>query len=63
MTDSEVLEHAKAIKEYCQQRDKLDDCCDGCPFLFFLGTKGICVLNYGLYPNEWYWPNMRKERE
>lgn len=53
----DILGHAKAIKEYCQQRDNIDDCCEGCPFHDYLGTKGICVLNYGLYPNEWYKPN------
>lgn len=52
----DILGHAKAIKEYCQQRDNIDDCCERCPFHDYLGTKGICVLNYGLYPNEWYEP-------
>lgn len=57
MTDEQALEHAKALKEYCSDRDNLDECCEGCPFHFYLGTRGICVMNYGLYPNEWFEPD------
>lgn len=53
--EEEVLEHAKEIKKYCRMRDKyLDDCCEGCPFHFYLGASRICVLNDGSYPNEWH---------
>lgn len=60
MTDEEIMEHAKAIKKYCEERDNREDCCEDCPFHFYLGTSGRCVLNYGLYPNEWF--NPKKER-
>lgn len=61
MTDEQAIEHAKALKEYCSDRDNLDECCEGCPFHFYLGTRGICVLNYGLYPNEWFKPQAERE--
>lgn len=56
-SDEEILAHAKALKEYCAQRDNSDDVCEGCPFHFYRGTNGQCILNDGLYPNEWYKPN------
>ena len=57
ISDEEILAHAKALKEYCAQRDNNDDVCEGCPFHFYRDTRGQCVLNDGLYPNEWYKPN------
>lgn len=61
MNNAELLEHAKAIKEYCKQKE--NEPCDGCPFHFYLKYTGICVLNYGLYPNEWYDPNKAESEE
>ena len=57
LTESDLVEHAKAIKDYCRQRDNLDDCCEDCQFHFYDGYKGKCIFNYGLYPNEWFNPN------
>lgn len=63
MTDNEVLEHAQAIKQYCTDRDRLDDPCENCPFHFYRGIVGICVLNNDLYPNEWYNPEESEEED
>ena len=61
MTKEEALEHAKALKEFCEDRDNLDEPCEDCPFHFYGGLVGICVLNHGLYPNEWYKPQAESE--
>lgn len=61
MTREEVWEHAKMLKEFCRDRDNLDDPCEDCPFHFYDGFAGFCVLNYGLYPNEWFEPQERSE--
>lgn len=57
LTEPNLVEHAKAIKDYCRQRDNIDDCCEDCQFHFYDGYKGKCIFNYGLYPNEWFNPN------
>ena len=51
---ADIMECARAIKDYCRNRDSLDEPCEGCPFHFYDGFAGFCVINYGLYPNEWY---------
>ena len=56
MTDNEALEHAKAIRDFCRDKDSLDEPCEGCLFHFYDGFAGFCVFNYGLYPNEWFKP-------
>ena len=56
LPSADIMECARAIKEYCRDRDNLDEPCEGCPFHFYDGFAGFCVLNYGLYPNEWYKP-------
>ena len=49
-----VLEHARAIKEYCRDRDNLDEPCEGCPFHFYMGYKGHC--RFKSFPSEWNLP-------
>ena len=56
MTREEAEEHAKMLKEFCRDRDNLDEPCEDCPFHFYDGFAGFCVFNYGLYPNEWFKP-------
>lgn len=53
MSDNELWEHVEAIKTYC---DTFTDGCDDCIFHYYRGYEGICVLNDGLYPNEWFKP-------
>ena len=61
MTREEALDHARMLKEFCRDRDNLDEPCEDCPFHFYGGLTGICVLNHGLYPNEWYKPQTESE--
>lgn len=61
MTREEAEEHAKMLKEFCEDRDNLDEPCEDCPFHFYDGSAGICVFNYGLYPNEWFNPQAESE--
>ena len=56
---ADIMECARAIKDYCRDRDNLDEPCEDCPFHFYDGFAGFCVLNYGLYPNEWFKPDKR----
>lgn len=56
MTREEAEEHAKKLKEFCRDRDNLDEPCEDCPFHFYDGFKGVCIFNYGLYPSEWFKP-------
>ena len=37
--------------------------CEDCPFHLYDGFAGFCVLNYGLYPNEWFMPQERSEKQ
>ena len=63
MTDQEALEHAKALKEFCRGKDMLDEPCVDCPFHLMDGWAGFCVLNYGLYPNEWFKPKQAESED
>lgn len=62
LKDDDILAHAKAIKEYCSQQDALDEPCENCPFHFYRGYNGQCILNNGLYPNEWHFSNHLHEQ-
>ena len=63
MTHTEALEHAKALREFCRDRDNLDEPCEDCPFHFYDGFAGFCVFNYGLYPNEWFKPQESEDKK
>lgn len=49
MPSISVIDHARAIKEYC--KDKGDDC-TGCPF----DNTNACELSRVMLPNEWFLP-------
>lgn len=51
-----VLEHARAIKEYC--KNKGDDC-TGCPFES--KNKNACELGRMMLPSEWFLPEGEKK--
>lgn len=60
---ADIMECARAIKEYCRDRDNLDEPCEGCPFHFCLGYRGYCCFEFGRdnYPSEWNLPEGEKE--
>ena len=60
---AEPTYHAKMLREFCRDRDNLDEPCEDCPFHFYDGFAGFCVFNYGLYPNEWFKPQERSDKE
>ena len=63
MTREEAEKHAKGLKEFCRDRDNLDEPCEDCPFHFYDGFAGVCVFNYGLYPSEWFKPQESEGKE
>lgn len=55
---ADIMECARAIKEYCRDRDNLDEPCEGCPFHFYMGYKGHC--RFKSFPSEWKLPEREK---
>ena len=51
----EIMECARAIKEYCRDRDNLNEPCVGCPLY-----KVMCQLDLSV-PNMWDLPEGRNE--
>ena len=56
---ADIMECARAIKEYCRDRDNLDEPCEDCPFHFYMGYKGHC--RFKSFPSEWNLPEGRNE--
>ena len=56
-----ILEHARAIKEYCIAREESEEGCEGCPFHLYLGYRGCCIFRY--YPCYWSLPEEEKGGE
>ena len=54
----DIMECARAIKEYCRDRDNLDEPCEDCPFHFYMGYKGHC--RFKSFPSEWNLPEGEK---
>ena len=54
----DIMECARTIKEYCRDRDNLDEPCEGCPFHFYMGYKGHC--RFKSFPSEWDLPEGEK---
>lgn len=50
----DIMECARKIKEYCRDRDNLDEPCEDCPFHFYMGYKGHC--RFKSFPSEWDLP-------
>ena len=55
---ADIMECARAIKEYCRDRDNLDEPCEDCPFHFYMGYKGHC--RFKSFPSEWNLPEGEK---
>ena len=55
---ADILDHARAIKEYCKAREENEEGCDGCPFHFYLGFRGCCIFRF--YPCYWNLPEGEK---
>ena len=55
---ADIMECARAIKEYCRDRDNLDEPCEDCPFHFYMGYKGHC--RFKSFPSEWDLPEGEK---
>ena len=56
---TDIMECARAIKEYCRDRDNLDEPCEDCAFHFYMGYKGHC--RFKSFPSEWNLPEGEKE--
>lgn len=55
---ADIMECARAIKDYCRDRDNLDEPCEDCPFHFYMGYRGHC--RFKSFPSEWNLPEGEK---
>ena len=60
-SSTDIMECARAIKEYCRDRNSLDEPCEGCPFHFYVGYRGYC--RFESLPAEWDLPEEEKGGE
>ncbi len=53
--DIEIIEFAKAITEYCGNKET----CRNCPFYDFYNQKCLLLLEDGYFPVDWKIPERR----